>query len=115
MNNEPKLLNVGDKITEKSNYRAPVILTVTRVTATQAMCLNAHGNEQKFKREIIGDSIDAVAPPKWPTTFYRVTVPADYAAVERANGLLFLKDYKFGKLSNAQLAQVLDLLKSFQQ
>lgn len=114
MNKEPKMLNVGDKITEHGNYGIRGILTVTRVTATQAVCLISHGREIKFKRIVSGNSISKIGEERWATTWFELTKPADYAAIERKKGLSFLQEYKFSKLPNSQLAQVLDLLKTFE-
>lgn len=109
MAEETRYLTVGDKIYEKGNYGITDVLTIGRLTKTQA--ISECGN-YRFRLELDSyGSATKIGPTEiWSSRTYYLETPELKAKLIRQVNIKRLKNVDFNSLSDATLEQILIII-----
>lgn len=110
MATEKKLLEVGDKIAERGNHGLISIMTVSRVTNTQALVKIREGYEKKFKREYYDSWINEVGGQSYSSFSYRIAKESDLVELKAKRMGDKIKATDWAKLPFETLEQVYHLV-----
>lgn len=103
--NDLKELKVGDRIFKTGTvYELPRILTVERVTKTQAISGN-----YRFRLKYIS-SIECLGRPAYSRIWFRLATDEDVEEVEKAENVARLRKVNFSTLTNKQIKQILKII-----
>lgn len=106
-----KQLEIGDKIAQidRLGSSAVRILTVTRTTATQAIC-KVGETEWRFNREASGTFCEK-GSTGWGTTYYRIATETDFLHIEHTKLRSRLKKTDWENLPIEKCEAILKIVK----
>jgi outer membrane phospholipase A len=108
---EKKELEIGMRLyATNSEKKISHVVTVERVTKTQAIATNAKGHEYRFKKELPLDSfikeLGTGAGSIYTSRYFTLETPELKAKLKRQNQIKFIKSFDFETLNEDKLQQI---------